>query len=365
MKIPLAKPRPDFENFLEVLVEGCEPSRPLIMEYVVDEEVRRYVGENLLKQGWVPLDLQDEGAVSKYFLNYIEFWYRMGYDYVRYEENCGFYGVHRMGEDTAELTRGKRSWVEEGWGLISSWDDFEQYRWPEPEAFDLSRYEFLARHLPEGMGFIVSHGAGIFENAVESLLGFEGVCYLLQDDPELVASVFRRTGEIIYEYCRQLLQVEWVHCLFQGDDLGFRTSTFLPPDFLRKHVLPWHAKLAQLAHAKGLPYFLHSCGNLQSIIEDLIETVGIDAKHSYEDAIIPVDEFQTRYGSRVGVLGGVDVNILSEGSPGQVRDRTRLLVETCGSRGRYAIGSGNSIPSYVPAANYLAMVDEAVALGAA
>jgi len=36
------------------------------------------------------------------------------------------------------------------------------------------------------------------------------------------------------------------------------------------------------------------------------------------------------------------------------------LVEVCGGRGRYAVGSGNSIPSYVPAANYLAMVDEAL-----
>ena len=44
-----------------------------------------------------------------------------------------------------------------------------------------------------------------------------------------------------------------------------------------------------------------------------------------------------------------------------MRQRTRFLIETCGSRGRYAIGSGNSIPSYVPLDNYLAMVDEALA----
>jgi hypothetical protein len=35
-------------------------------------------------------------------------------------------------------------------------------------------------------------------------------------------------------------------------------------------------------------------------------------------------------------------------------------METCGSRGRYAIGSGNSIPSYIPVSNYLAMIDEAL-----
>jgi hypothetical protein len=34
-------------------------------------------------------------------------------------------------------------------------------------------------------------------------------------------------------------------------------------------------------------------------------------------------------------------------------------MEKCSS-GRYAIGSGNSIPSYVPVENYLAMVDAAL-----
>ena len=95
----------------------------------------------------------------------------------------------------------------------------------------------------------------------------------------------------------------------------------------------------------------------------LIEDVGIDAKHSFEYAIMPVEEFQTLYGDRIGVLGGLDINILSGAPPEQVRERTRRLVATCGARGRYAVGSGNSVPSYVPVENYLAMVDEALVVG--
>jgi len=92
-------------------------------------------------------------------------------------------------------------------------------------------------------------------------------------------------------------------------------------------------------------------------MDDLIGDVGIDGKHSYEDAIIPAEEFQVRFGDRIAVLGGVDLDILSAGSTSAVRHRTRELVETCGPRGPYAVGSGNSIPTYVPLANYLAMVD--------
>ena len=48
--------------------------------------------------------------------------------------------------------------------------------------------------------------------------------------------------------------------------------------------------------------FLHSCGNLAGIMDELIDEVKIDGKHSFEDAIIPAEEFQRKYGDRVTVL---------------------------------------------------------------
>jgi uroporphyrinogen decarboxylase len=150
-----------------------------------------------------------------------------------------------------------------------------------------------------------------------------------------------------------------VIAIFQGDDMGFRTATLVAPDALRAYVLPWHERFAAMAHGHGVPYFLHSCGNVEAIMPDLVGRVGIDGKHSFEDAIMPVEAFQARYGGQIAVLGGVDVDTLAAGTPEAVRRRTRALIETCGPRGRYAVGSGNSIPSYVPVENYLAMVDEA------
>jgi uroporphyrinogen decarboxylase len=87
-----------------------------------------------------------------------------------------------------------------------------------------------------------------------------------------------------------------------------------------------------MTHAKGLPYFLHSCGNLSAILDDLIDDVRIDAKHSYEDAILPVQDFQARYGRRIGVLGGIDLNILAGGTPEQVRAAAQLVLDAAPSR---------------------------------
>jgi uroporphyrinogen decarboxylase len=158
----------------------------------------------------------------------------------------------------------------------------------------------------------------------------------------------------------RLVELPNLIAIFPGDDLGFRSATLLSPDALRRFILPWHKRFAATAHEHGIPYFLHSCGNLEAIMGDLIDEVGIDAKHSFENAILPIEEFQSRYGRRVGVLGGVDVDVLARASPDGVRAEVRRIIDICGTRGRFAIGSGNSIPSYIPVENYLSMVDEAL-----
>ena len=103
-------------------------------------------------------------------------------------------------------------------------------------------------------------------------------------------------------------------------------------------------------------YWCHSCGNLSEIMEELITEVGIDAYHSFQDVIIPVAEFQRRWGDRLGVLGGVDMDRLARLSPTELEVYVRGILEECMPRGRYALGAGNSVANYVPPENYLTML---------
>jgi uroporphyrinogen decarboxylase len=108
---------------------------------------------------------------------------------------------------------------------------------------------------------------------------------------------------------------------------------------------------------------LHSCGKIEAVMPDLIEGVGIDARHSFEDAITPVARAKRLYGDRIALLGGVDVDILARGSPDHVRAATRRILEACMPGGGYALGSGNSVANYVPLPNFLAMLDEGRQVG--
>ena len=141
-----------------------------------------------------------------------------------------------------------------------------------------------------------------------------------------------------------------------GDDLGFKASLLTIPQTVREHVLPQYKRLIDLIHSYGKPFLWHSCGNIFEVMDDFI-ALGIDAKHSNEDAIAPFDEWIDKYGDRIGLLGGFDMVFLGTRSPGEVYD----AVVEAGTRFRakangYALGSGNSIPEYVPVDNYLAMV---------
>ena len=58
-------------------------------------------------------------------------------------------------------------------------------------------------------------------------------------------------------------------------------------------------------------------------------------------------------------MGGIDIDFLTRKSPEEIYDRSiRLLAKTF-DKGGYALGSGNSIPSYVPRENYHAMIKAA------
>jgi len=356
-KVPFEKPEPNFYKFKDVLLGKKPAGRVHFVELFPDIEIIWYITESILGDKIIHSPQEDfEG----FYKQQINFWYKMGYDYIRVAGGLNFTEQkRRITEDTAILSRGQRNWIEETVGVISSWKDFEEYQWPTPESSDFSCYEFVSKNLPEGMKMLVCPSSGVFEISSEDLLGFEGMSYLLYEDYELVKAVFNRVGETIYRFYENIITLDNVEGIFQGDDLGFKTSTILSPRFLRELVLPWHKRYAELAHKYNKMYWFHCCGNILEIIEDLIEDVKIDALHSFQDTIIPVTEFKERYGDRIAVLGGVDVDKLCRLGEKELRAYVRNILDICMPT-RYALGSGNTVTNYVPVENYLIMLDEGV-----
>ena len=349
------KPDPDYHRLLNALHRQGDPNHITWLELFADPEIMCAVLEEpivLTKD-----KIKDRTTHKQWVDQVIQFWYRLGYDAFWLGPKLNWPGLHSFStQDSAALSRGLRTWVNEKAGKITNWEEFERYPWPVFADVDFFSLEYAARHIPEGMG-IIAQISGILE-PVMWLMGYETFATAIYTQPDLVEAMFTRLSEIYLPVARSLVEADCVVALWMGDDMGFKTSTMISPNHLRKYVFPIQKQISKIAHTKGLPFLLHSCGKLDLIMQDLIEDVGIDAKHSFEDAIEPVEQFCDRYGKRIAVIGGVDVDILTRGTEAQVRVRTRQILEACASSRSYILGSGNSIANYIQPSNFLAMLDE-------
>ncbi|MBA4408937.1 MAG: uroporphyrinogen decarboxylase family protein [Bacteroidota bacterium] len=330
----------DFHQLEKVLCRQ-KPDRPVLFEYFMNGDLISLINGEPFAELNNPAD-QIKAIIS--------FFHKTGYDYAtipsRYFGAFSFENTEHEKKATVSLNEGS---------AITDWKSFESYNWPNPEKGDFELLNHLATELNEGMKFIVSAPGGVLENVID-LVGFERLCFMIYEDEELTGKIFDEVGSRLlrfYEICSAL---DSVGALIVNDDWGFKTQTMLSPEMLRQFVFPWHKKIVELIHQNKKYAILHSCGNLMDVIDDVVNDMKYDAKHSFEDIILPVEQAYKLWHDRIAILGGIDMDFLVRSSPETIKVRCRKMLEATGSKA-YALGSGNSIPTYVPIENYLAMIE--------
>jgi len=327
---------PDFENLKRVL-ENQAPARPTLYEFFLNG--RLYTG----LAGRPPPP--PEAGLRETYLFLAAAFKAAGYDYASVNAS-GFHFPRPERERLSSMSLDENV-------LIRDRADFDAFVWNEPEDFDTDALAQVDKDLPDGMRLIVHSPGGVLENAV-AICGYQGLCYLLADDPELVTEIFAAVGARLERYYTLAAHYPSVGACMVNDDWGFKTQTMLRTEDMRRHVIPWHKRIVQRIHEAGKPALLHSCGNLEAVMDDIIDEIGFEAKHSFEDAIMPVEEAYELHGDRIALLGGIDVDFVIRASEAEIRKRVTGMLERS-SRGGYALGSGNSIPEYVPDEKYFAM----------
>ncbi len=333
---------PDYTN-LEKSARNIEAPRMPLYEHIICDEMM----EAVLDKKFADLIHGDFEDKKEYFRNYCEFFKRMGYDTVSFEQcigpvmpGSGALGGHKE-------------------GVIQTREDFDKYPWAEIPGWYFERYaedfRALAAVIPEGMKAIGGPGNGIFE-CVQDVVGYMNLCYISADDPDLYAALFAKVGETnlaIWE--RFLEEFGDLYCVCRfGDDLGYKSNTLLPHTDIIDNIIPQYRRIIEAVHRHGKPFLLHSCGCIFDIMEELI-AAGIDAKHSNEDQIARFPVWVEKYGDRIGNFGGIDTDAVCRLSEPEMREYITDVVRQCRGHGGFAFGSGNSIPDYVPVEGYLNM----------
>lgn len=338
---------PDFNNIV-MAAWNKEPKRMPLYEHIISEKVM----EEIMNKKFMDLYHGNRDEKREFFRNYNNFYRLMGYDTVIMERCIGaaMPGSGALGQHKP--------------GVIKNREDFEKYPWAEvPSLFFklyAEDYELMAEVMPEGMQVIGGAGNGVFE-CVQDIVGYTDLCYISIDDPELYNDLFKAVGDVIYKIWSEFLRkYGHVFCICRfGDDLGFKSNTLIPAEDIKTKIIPQYARIIELIHSYKKPFLLHSCGNIFNVMDDMISVAKIDAKHSNEDQIAPFSVWVDNYGDKIGNFGGVDTDHLCRKSEQEIKEIVRKVIGYSLGKGGFALGSGNSIPDYVPAAGYLAMLEAA------
>lgn len=336
---------PNFERLRTVLLRKGEPDRiPL-----GDISIHHIHKERLL--GRPVRDLADE----------IEFWYKAGYDHVPIQQGLQLTDlIRRQSMRTVEAQYAvdtedtqSREWASEGKGIVTTMAEFEAIEWPDPDALDYSAFEKAADLLPPNVKVVGVEGK-VF-TCVSWLMGLEGMSMALVDEPGLVERLFEKVGAFQYRVLENILQFDCVGAIWHADDIAYSTQLLVSPRLLRQHVFPWYKRMNKLAHDKGKLVIYHSDGALQQVMEDIIDC-GFDGLNPIEPKAMDINWVKKEYGDRISIMGNIDLGYtLTMGTPEEVREEVRQRIHDLAPGGGYAVCSSNSVPEYVPYANFTAM----------
>jgi len=179
----------------------------------------------------------------------------------------------------------------------------------------------------------------------------------IYERPDFVKEVLRIvTGKMIewLDFCWQEMRLEkrdfgWT------DDLAVALSA----DTFREFALPFNQTLR--FHFDGW-LSLHMCGKTDHLLEIFRDDLKINEFQGYGYQV-NLDRVSEVMGGRVVLVGNVNPMLIQSGTPEQVREATRRVIEKLAHHRGLIIQDGSNIPPDTPLANINAMTEAAERYG--
>jgi hypothetical protein len=204
-----------------------------------------------------------------------------------------------------------------------------------------------------GEVFFFPGGPGIGLMGIIDEVGLESFSYYLADAPGIVDELMEINTREALAWIAHLPVDAGIEAVFCGDDIAFKSGPLLSPRWLREHYFHRFSRICAAYHARGIRVLFHSDGNLNPILNDLVDS-GIDGLNPLEVlANMDAGAVHQRHPA-LFMAGGIDTaQLLARGSPREVRDAVRRALDQ--SEGRLMVGSSSELHDGVPLENFLAM----------
>ncbi|HEX9017858.1 MAG TPA: uroporphyrinogen decarboxylase family protein [Anaerolineaceae bacterium] len=251
--------------------------------------------------------------------------------------------------------------VEEGYFIrvnpLAGSKDLDAYPWPDPYAPALMED---ARKTITALGneyFIAPNfGFALFERAW-SLRGFEQLFVDMGEDPGFVEALLDRITEIQLVLVHRMLDLG-VDCGYFGDDYGAQKNLLFSPASWRRLIKPRLARLFAPFVARDLPVLMHSDGQIQKILPDLVE-IGLTTLNPVQPEVLDPAWLQENYGGKLTFYGGISTQtVLPGGTPAEVRAAVAdCVTRLAPGRTGLLLAPSHRMMTDIPLDNVSAMLD--------
>jgi uroporphyrinogen decarboxylase len=240
--------------------------------------------------------------------------------------------------------------------VINSLEDLRRFEFPDPYA--PHRFESLQKAVARFRGrlpVIAFLRDGWSE--VRDLHGFAESLIDLHDNPDLIRGIIEKAVDYYCEMGR-LAAGLGVEIALAGDDIAGNNGLFMSPRHFHEIIYPAMKRLYASWHRAGLYIIKHSDGNLNPILDLLVDT-GLDCLHPIDPlAGMSLEKVKREYGQKICIMGNVNcAGRLVFGAPEQVVAEVKHCIDVAAPGGGYICSSSNSIPRSVKPENYRAMIE--------
>jgi len=213
---------------------------------------------------------------------------------------------------------------------LLSYDWLDTFRWPDYSKKE--RYLQMQEDVKKNTGdkFVLASIAFSLMHRLEYLRGHVNAW----TDPYIYPEQLRTLLGILSELA--ILQIDnvaesGVDGIFSADDLGFQDRPMVSPEIFHEFFAPYYKRVYQHAKRKGLLTFLHSCGYIIDLLDDLIDA-GLHVIQMDQQENMGVENLAKRFGGRVCFYCPVDIqNTMNKGTVEHVRAYSRKLIDILGA----------------------------------
>ena len=203
--------------------------------------------------------------------------------------------------------------------------ELDAYSWPDPYADNLLDHASRVVKDDAGSHFITPNfGFALFERAW-TLRGLDTFMMDMALDPGFVEALLDCILGIQLILIRRFIGLG-VDGGYFGDDYGAQKNMLFSPQMWRKFIKPRLAQMFAPFREAGLPVILHSDGQIQTILPDLIE-IGLTALNPVQPEVLDHAWLKKTFGNRLACYGGISTQtVLPHGSPEDVKNAVRACI---------------------------------------